>query len=54
MAILSLKGELISIGAARLTSQEILKQEKGFAVKTFRVFMKEGTYPKNKKTEIKK
>jgi len=52
VAILSLKGELISIGAARLTSEEILKQDKGFAVKTFRVFMKEDTYPKNIKQKI--
>ena len=45
-AILSLKGELIAIGKAILNSKEILEKGKGLAVKTDRVLMKKGTYPK--------
>jgi H/ACA ribonucleoprotein complex subunit 4 len=46
VAILSLKGELIAIGKAVLNSKEILEKNKGLAVKTDRVLMKKGTYPK--------
>jgi len=46
VAMLSLKGELIAIGKALISSKEILKQSKGLAVKTDRVLVKKGTYPK--------
>lgn len=44
IAILSLKGELIALGKALLSSEEIFKKTKGLAVKTDRVLMKKGTY----------
>jgi len=50
VAVLTLKGELICIGTAMLNSEEILKSEKGLAVKVKKVFMKTGTYPKYKKS----
>ena len=43
VAMLSLKGELIGLGVAHATSEDMLK-EKGIAVKTNKVFMKPGTY----------
>ena len=46
-AMLSLKGELVAIGKALLNSKEILEKNKGLAVKTDRVLMKKGTYPKS-------
>ena len=49
IAITSLKGELIALGKARLSSEEITSKNKGNAVKTFRVFMEPGTYPSIKK-----
>jgi H/ACA ribonucleoprotein complex subunit 4 len=47
VSILSLKGELIAIGRALLNSKEMLEQNKGLAVKTDRVLMKKGTYPRS-------
>jgi len=44
IAILTLKDELVALGTANLSSNEILKKEKGIAVKTEKVFMKPGTY----------
>lgn len=44
VAILTLKDELITLGTAKLTSEDIVKQEKGIAIKTEKVFMKPGTY----------
>ena len=44
VAILTLKDELVALGTANLSSNEILKKEKGIAVKTEKVFMKPGTY----------
>ena len=44
VVILTLKDELIALGSANLTSEEILKKEKGIAVKTEKVFMKPGIY----------
>jgi len=48
VAILSLKGELICLGKARLHSREMM-QEKGIAVSVDSVFMQPGTYPKVEK-----
>jgi len=42
----SLKGELIAIGKALMDSNEMFKAKKGLSVKTDRVIMKKGTYPK--------
>ncbi len=46
VAIFTLKGELVALGKALMTSEEILEREKGIAVKTERVIMKPDTYPK--------
>jgi len=54
VAVLTLKNELICLGEAVINSKDILKKEKGKAVKTHKVFMKEGLYPKyNKETTLK-
>ncbi len=44
VAVLSLKGELISLGEADRSSQEISKKNKGQAVSTERVFMERDVY----------
>ena len=46
VAIMTLKGELIALGKALMTSEQMLQSEKGLAVNTERVIMKPGTYPK--------
>jgi len=46
VAIFSLKDELICLGNALLESENVLKQEKGKFVKTHKVFMERGVYPK--------
>jgi H/ACA ribonucleoprotein complex subunit 4 len=46
VAIMSQKGEGIALGKSLKTSQEILDQNKGMAVKTERVLMEPNTYPK--------
>lgn len=45
VAILSLKGELVAIGQAASTSKEIV-ETRGIAVRTDRVLMKRGVYPR--------
>ena len=44
VAVLTLKDELVALGTAELNSNEILKKEKGIAVKTEKVFMNPETY----------
>ena len=46
VAIMTLKEELVGLGNARMTSEEMMKHEKGIVVKTNKVFMEPGTYPK--------
>ncbi len=46
VAIETLKGELVAIGSAQMTSQKILSEEKGIAVTPDRVVMRPGTYPR--------
>ena len=46
VAIMSLKNELIALGDARMISKEMISLEKGIAVKTEKVFMLPGIYPK--------
>ena len=48
VAVMSLKDELVAIGNAEMTSREMLEKEMGLAVKTIRVFMEPGIYPKIK------
>ena len=44
VAIMTLKGELVALGTAIINSEEIMRKEKGLAVKTDKVFMKPGVY----------
>lgn len=46
VAILTLKGELIALGNALMTTNEILEKSSGLAIKTDRVIMKPNTYPR--------
>ncbi len=46
VALMSLKGELIAVGRAVMTTKEILKAEKGVAAKSSQVFMNPGVYPR--------
>lgn len=46
VAIESLKGELIAAGNALFTTDEIMSANSGFVVKTSKVFMKPGVYPR--------
>ncbi|NOZ76556.1 MAG: RNA-guided pseudouridylation complex pseudouridine synthase subunit Cbf5 [Euryarchaeota archaeon] len=46
VAMFTLKGELIGLGRARMDTTAMLTEESGIAVKTDRVLMKPGTYPK--------
>ncbi|MBW3002202.1 RNA-guided pseudouridylation complex pseudouridine synthase subunit Cbf5 [Candidatus Woesearchaeota archaeon] len=46
VAIMSLKDELIALGIADIASDEMIEKERGIAVKTHKVFMETGTYPK--------
>jgi len=50
VAVYSLKGELVALGIAKMTSKEMYEKKKGTAVRTDRVFMDRDIYPKlNKK-----
>ncbi|MFC1742333.1 RNA-guided pseudouridylation complex pseudouridine synthase subunit Cbf5 [Nanoarchaeota archaeon] len=51
IAIMTLKEELVALGEAKMTSKEMMKQNKGIAVKTRKVFMEPATYPKMPKKE---
>jgi H/ACA ribonucleoprotein complex subunit 4 len=44
--VLSIKGELVGLGTALLSSEDVLNQQKGLAVKMDRIVMKAGTYPR--------
>ncbi len=46
VTVMTLKGELIATGIAQMDTAEILSEGKGISVKTDRVIMKPGTYPK--------
>jgi predicted RNA-binding protein (TIGR00451 family) len=48
VAIMSLKDELVCLGIAKMESKDMLGS-KGYAVKTEKVFMIPGTYPKIEK-----
>ncbi len=45
VALLTLKNELVGLGIAMLSSEEITKENKGLAVKTTKVFMEPEVYP---------
>ncbi|MGC8994305.1 MAG: RNA-guided pseudouridylation complex pseudouridine synthase subunit Cbf5 [Pyrobaculum sp.] len=45
VAMFTLKGELIGVGRALVSSEEVKKMERGLVVRTDRVVMRRGTYP---------
>jgi len=45
VAVYTLKEELVALGIAKMTSEQMMKAKRGTAVRTDRVFMKRGTYP---------
>lgn len=51
IAVCTLKGELVSVGTALVTSEEMLEMEHGIVANTERVVMSIGTYPKSWSTE---
>lgn len=51
IAIFTLKGELVAIGDAKMDTKTMLVENSGIAVKTKRVIMKPGTYPRKWKTK---
>ncbi|HUT27223.1 MAG TPA: RNA-guided pseudouridylation complex pseudouridine synthase subunit Cbf5 [Methanomassiliicoccales archaeon] len=46
VAMLTVKGEALGLGTAAMSSRDMFKAYKGRAVKTVRVFIPEGTYPR--------
>jgi H/ACA ribonucleoprotein complex subunit 4 len=46
VAVYSLKEELVALGIAKLTSEKMVKAKRGVAVRTDRVIMAKGVYPK--------
>ena len=46
VAIMTLKGELVALGKAKMDADEIKEKDYGIAVATDRVIMKKGVYPK--------
>lgn len=44
VAVMTLKDELVALGTAQMNDKEIMKSEKGIAVRVHKVFMKAGTY----------
>lgn len=46
VAVFTLKGELVCLGEALMSSGDMMKSEKGLAVKTSKVFMDPDVYPK--------
>jgi len=54
VAVYTLKNELVCIGRALMNSEEIIEADKGIAVDTERVFLKQGLYPKKWKSRDNK
>jgi H/ACA ribonucleoprotein complex subunit 4 len=50
VALFSLKGELVALARALMTTEQVLKAERGLAAKTVRVIMPADTYPRMWKT----
>jgi H/ACA ribonucleoprotein complex subunit 4 len=46
VALLTVKGEALGLGTANMSARDMHKAYKGKAVKTVRVFLPEGTYPR--------
>ncbi len=46
VAIFTVKGELVALGKANMNTEQVLESNRGIAVKTTRVIMSTGIYPK--------
>ncbi len=46
VALLTVKGELVAIGEALMSTEQVIQSSKGIAVKTKRVIMPRGVYPR--------
>jgi H/ACA ribonucleoprotein complex subunit 4 len=46
VGLLTLKGELVALARAVMTTEMMMEQQHGIAAVTLRVIMKPGTYPK--------
>ncbi len=46
IAILTLKGELVGLAEAKMTSHQVISEEKGIAAAASRIVMRKGTYPR--------
>lgn len=51
VAVMTMKDELIAVGRAKMSSRDIMKEEKGIAININKVFMLPGTYPKIERKE---
>ncbi len=51
VAVMTLKDELVALGRAKMTTKNIINKDRGIAVKTRKVFMEPGTYPKMPKKD---
>jgi len=54
VALLTLKGELIGLAKAQMTSEEIMQAEKGIAFKPQRIILEPGLYPRAWKAKEQK
>jgi H/ACA ribonucleoprotein complex subunit 4 len=54
VVLMSGKGELVALGKATLSSEQVARSKSGLASTTERVIMRQGTYPKLWKTKAKK
>ncbi|RMD58571.1 RNA-guided pseudouridylation complex pseudouridine synthase subunit Cbf5 [Candidatus Woesearchaeota archaeon] len=48
VAVMTLKEELVALGTAFMSSNQMMESEKGTCIRITKVFMREGTYPKYK------
>ncbi|NOZ80304.1 MAG: RNA-guided pseudouridylation complex pseudouridine synthase subunit Cbf5 [DPANN group archaeon] len=51
VAVMTLKGELIAVGPLKMLPKDILKADKGVAIRIHKVFMQPGSYPKIEKAD---
>lgn len=51
VGVYTLKGELVGLGTAQMTSHQMLEADKGIAANVGRVVMRKGTYPKTWKSK---
>jgi len=49
VGLMTLKGELIALGKARMSAEQLKDKEKGVAARILAVFMQPGTYPRMQK-----